>query len=202
MMTATEAYKTLGISRNTFYLRVKDLGVVLVKEGRNSMIQSEDVQRIKEALGTKRQHASSVIGRHARTSETGQSDDSNQALIDELRSQNNYLKGQVDVEKETNAKLLEQMQQGQQLMMAMQTETLRLRQENQKLLLEHRTTTDMNAPSRDVEDFTESSALKTPPPTQSTWAWSGLTLVAVCVLGWVLYQLPTLDVERFAQWRF
>ena len=205
MMTATEAYKTLGISRNTFYLRVKDLGVVLVKEGRNSMIQSEDVQRIKEALGTKRQHVSSVIGRHTRTSETGQlgqSDDSNQALIDELRSQNTYLKGQVDVEKETNAKLLEQMQQGQQLMMAMQTETLRLRQENQKLLLEHRTTTDMNAPSRDVEDFTEGSALKTPPPTQSTWAWSGLTLVAVCVLGWVLYQLPTLDVERFAQWRF
>ena len=205
MMTATEAYKTLGISRNTFYLRVKDLGVVLVKEGRNSMIQSEDVQRIKEALGTKRQHVSSVIGRHTRTSETGQlgqSDDSNQALIDELRSQNTYLKGQVDVEKDTNAKLLEQMQQGQQLMMAMQTETLRLRQENQKLLLEHRTTTDMNAPSRDVDDFTEGSALKTPPPTQSTWAWSGLTLVAVCVLGWVLYQLPTLDVEQFAQWRF
>ena len=56
MMTATEAYKTLGISRNTFYLRVKDLGIDLVKSGRNSMIQPEDLQRIKEVLGTKRQN--------------------------------------------------------------------------------------------------------------------------------------------------
>ena len=112
MMTATEAYKTLGISRNTFYLRVKDLGIELVKSGRNSMIQPEDLQRIKEALGTKRQNLSSVLGRHTRTSETGQvvhANNSRQEVIDELRSQNTFLKGQVESEKATNAKLLDQM---------------------------------------------------------------------------------------------
>ena len=133
MMTATEAYKTLGISRNTFYLRVKDLGIELVKSGRNSMIQPEDLQRIKEALGTKRQNLSSVLGRHTRTSETGQvghADDSRQEVIDELRSQNTFLKGQVESEKTTNAKLLEQMNQSQQLMLAIeQTERRKVTQQ-------------------------------------------------------------------------
>ena len=90
MMTATEASRNLGISRNTFYLRVKDLEIELVKEGRNSMIQPADVERIKEAIGTKRKNVSSVIGRHDRTSRTGQVghlDDSAQALIDELRTE-------------------------------------------------------------------------------------------------------------------
>ena len=120
MMTATEAYKTLGISRNTFYLRVKDLKIELVKEGRNSMIQPEDLQRIKKALGTKRQSLSSVLGRHSRTSQTGQvghADDSRLEVIDELRSQNTFLKGQVESEKATNATLLDQMNQSQQLML-------------------------------------------------------------------------------------
>lgn len=203
MMTATQAYKTLGISRNTFYLRVKDLGIELVKEGRNSMIQPEDLQRIKEALGTRRQNASSVIGRHSRTSQqgqVGQPDDTQTALIDELRSQNTYLKGQIDVEKETNAKLLEQMQQGQQLMMAMQTETFRLRQENQKLLLGHTTTADAKGSSRDIEGLTEVSALNTATSPRSNWAWSGLMLAAMGALGWVLYQLPSLEILSLTGW--
>jgi hypothetical protein len=203
MMTATQAYKTLGISRNTFYLRVKDLKIELVKEGRNSMIQPEDLQRIKEALGTRRQNASSVIGRHSRTSQqgqVGQPDDTQTALIDELRSQNTYLKGQIDVEKETNTKLLEQMQQGQQLMMAMQTETLRLRQENQKLLLGHTTTDDAKGSSRDIEGLTEVSAVSTQQQPRSNWAWSGFMLAAMGVLGWVLYQVPSLEFLSMTGW--
>lgn len=203
MMTATQAYKTLGISRNTFYLRVKDLKIELVKEGRNSMIQPEDLQRIKKALSTRRQNASSVIGRHSRTSQqgqVGQPDDTQTALIDELRSQNTYLKGQIDVEKETNAKLLEQMQQGQQLMMAMQTETLRLRQENQKLLLGHTTTDDAKGSSRDIEGLTEVSAVSTQQQPRSNWAWSGLMLAAMGVLGWVLYQVPSLEFLSLTGW--
>ena len=200
MMTATQAYNTLGISRNTFYLRVKDLGIELVKEGRNSMIQPEDLQRIKEALGTRRQSVSSVLGRHSRTSQQGQPDDTQTALIDELRSQNTYLKGQIDVEKETNAKLLEQMQQGQQLMMAMQTETLRLRSENQKLLLGHTTTAEAKGSSRDIDGLTEVSALNTATSSRSNWAWSGLMLAAMGALGWVLYQLPSLEALQFDVW--
>ena len=203
MMTATEASKSLGVSRNTFYLRVKDLGIELVKEGRNSMIQPEDLQRIKEALGTRRQSVSSVLGRHSKTSQqgqVGQPDDTQTALIDELRSQNTYLKGQIDVEKETNAKLLEQMQQGQQLMMAMQTETLRLRSENQKLLLGHTTTAEAKGSSRDIDGLTEVSALNTATSSRSNWAWSGLMLAAMGALGWVLYQLPSLEALQFAGW--
>ena len=71
------------------------------------------------------------------TGQLGHLDDNTQALIDELPSQNEFLKGQVDSEKTTYAKLLEYMNRGQQLMLVMQTETMRLRQKNQKLLLDH-----------------------------------------------------------------
>ena len=208
MMTATEAYKTLGISRNTFYLRVKDLGIDLVKSGRNSMIQPEDLQRIKEALGTKRQNLSSVLGRHTRTSETGQvghADDSRQEVIDELRSQNTFLKGQVESEKTTNAKLLEQMNQSQQLMLAMQTETMRLRQENQKLLLDHQPTVQAAEPPKDFEDIKEDIIEGVDPVIAETESrssrvgWIAISVCAISALGWVISQLPSVG-EDFGRW--
>ena len=205
MMTATEAYKTLGISRNTFYLRVKDLGIELVKSGRNSMIQPEDLQRIKEALGTKRQNLSSVLGRHTKTSETGQvehADDSRQEVIDELRSQNTFLKGQVESEKTTNAKLLEQMNQSQQLMLAMQTETMRLRQENQKLLLDHQPTVQAAEPPKDFEDIKEDIIEGVDPVIAETESrssrvgWFALTIAMITALGWfVLQQAPDVQMR-------
>ena len=207
MMTATEAYKTLGISRNTFYLRVKDLGIDLVKSGRNSMIQPEDLQRIKEALGTKRQNLSSVLGRHTRTSETGQvghADDSRQEVIDELRSQNTFLKGQVESEKTTNAKLLEQMNQSQQLMLAMQTETMRLRQENQKLFLDHQPTTQTAEPPKEFEDIEEEiqqvdPVIATAASRSSRVGWIAISVCAISALGWVISQLPSVG-EDFGRW--
>ncbi len=208
MMTATEAYKTLGISRNTFYLRVKDLGIDLVKSGRNSMIQPEDLQRIKEALGTKRQNLSSVLGRHTKTSETGQvehADDSRQEVIDELRSQNTFLKGQVESEKTTNAKLLEQMNQSQQLMLAMQTETMRLRQENQKLLLDHQPTVQAAEPPKDFEDIKEDIIEGVDPVIAETESrssrvgWIAISVCAISALGWVISQLPSVG-EDFGRW--
>ena len=204
MMTATEAYKTLGISRNTFYLRVKDLGIDLVKSGRNSMIQPEDLQRIKEALGTKRQNLSSVLGRHTKTSETGQvehADDSRQEVIDELRSQNTFLKGQVESEKTTNAKLLEQMNQSQQLMLAMQTETMRLRQENQKLLLDHQPTVQAAEPPKDFEDIKEDIIEGVDPVIAETESrssrvgWIAISVCAISALGWVISQLPSVGED-------
>ena len=206
MMTATQAYKELGISRNTFYLRVKDLGIELVKEGRNSMIQPEDIQRIKEALGTKRQNVSSVLGRHSRTSQTGQvghADDSRQEVIDELRSQNTFLKGQVESEKATNAKLLDQMNQSQQLMLAMQTETMRLRSENQKLMLEYQAapTVQTAEPPKDFEDIEEEiqkvdPAIATAGGRSSRMGWVALTIAMITALGWVvLQQAPDVQLK-------
>ena len=204
MMTATQAYKELGISRNTFYLRVKDLGIELVKEGRNSMIQPEDIQRIKEALGTKRQNVSSVLGRHSRTSQTGQvghADDSRQEVIDELRSQNTFLKGQVESEKATNAKLLDQMNQSQQLMLAMQTETMRLRQENQKLLLEHQPITQTAEPPKNFEDIEEvvdqvDPVIATAGTRSSRGGWIALSIGVITALGWfVLQQAPDVQLK-------
>lgn len=158
MMTATEASKFLGVSRNTFYLRVKDLDIELVKEGRSSLIQPDDVKRIMEALGTKRKHVSSVIGRNARTSDighVGHPSDSRQEVIDELRGQNDFFKSQLQSEKDTSAKLLDQMQQSQQLMVSMQTETLRLRQENQQLKLEYQPPAQKNEALRGFEDVAD-----------------------------------------------
>jgi hypothetical protein len=206
MMTATQAYKELGISRNTFYLRVKDLGIELVKEGRNSMIQPEDIQRIKEALGTKRQNVSSVLGRHSRTSQTGQvghADDSRQEVIDELRSQNTFLKGQVESEKATNAKLLDQMNQSQQLMLAMQTETMRLRSENQKLMLEYQAapTVQTAEPPKDFEDIEEEiqkvdPAIATAGGRSSRMGWVALTIAMITALGWFfLQQAPDVQMR-------
>jgi len=206
MMTATQAYKELGISRNTFYLRVKDLGIELVKEGRNSMIQPEDIQRIKEALGTKRQNVSSVLGRHSRTSQTGQvghADDSRQEVIDELRSQNTFLKGQVESEKATNAKLLDQMNQSQQLMLAMQTETMRLRSENQKLMLEYQAapTVQTAEPPKDFEDIEEGiqqvdPVIATAGARSSRGGWIALSIGVITALGWfVLQQAPDVQLK-------
>ena len=204
MMTATQAYKELGISRNTFYLRVKDLGIELVKEGRNSMIQPEDIQRIKEALGTKRQNVSSVLGRHSRTSQTGQvghADDSRQEVIDELRSQNTFLKGQVESEKATNAKLLDQMNQSQQLMLAMQTETMRLRSENQKLLLEHQPSIQAAEPPKNFEDIEEGiqqvdPVIATAGARSSRGGWIALSIGVITALGWfVLQQAPDVQLK-------
>ena len=204
MMTATQAYKELGISRNTFYLRVKDLGIELVKEGRNSMIQPEDIQRIKEALGTKRQNVSSVLGRHSRTSQTGQvghADDSRQEVIDELRSQNTFLKGQVESEKATNAKLLDQMNQSQQLMLAMQTETMRLRSENQKLLLEHQPSIQAAEPPKNFEDIEEEirqvdPVIATAGARSSRGGWIALSIGVITALGWfVLQQAPDVQLK-------
>ena len=204
MMTATQASKELGISRNTFYLRVKDLGIELVKEGRNSMIQPEDLQRIKGALGTKRQNVSSVLGRHSRTSQTGQvghADDSRQEVIDELRSQNTFLKGQVESEKVTNAKLLDQMNQSQQLMLAMQTETMRLRQENQKLLLEHQPTVQTAESPKDFEDIEDilegvDPVIAETESRSSRVGWFALTIAMITALGWfVLQQAPDVQMR-------
>ena len=206
MMTATEASKELGISRNTFYLRVKDLGIELVKEGRNSMIQPEDIQRIKEALGTKRQNVSSVLGRHSRTSQTGQvghADDSRQEVIDELRSQNTFLKGQVESEKATNAKLLDQMNQSQQLMLAMQTETMRLRSENQKLMLEYQAapTVQTAEPPKNFEDIKEvvdqvDPVIATAGARSSRGGWIALSIGVITALGWfVLQQAPDVQLK-------
>ena len=203
MMTATQAYKELGISRNTFYLRVKDLGIELVKEGRNSMIQPEDIQRIKEALGTKRQNVSSVLGRHSRTSQTGQvghADDSRQEVIDELRSQNTFLKGQVESEKATNAKLLDQMNQSQQLMLAMQTETMRLRSENQKLLLEHQPSIQAAEPPKDFEDIIKGVDPVIAETAKSNgWTWPVLTMGILAVGCWVVLQISPESQLRIAE---
>ena len=194
-MTATQAAKRLGISRNTLYLRVKELKVELVKRGRNSMICEEDIQRIKEVLGKKRQDVSSVVGRNASTSDIGQvghANDSRQEVIDELRGQNNFLKSQLESEKETSAKLLEQMSEGQQLMLAMQTETMRLRQENSQLKLEHQPPVQTAEPVQSFEEAEESveavvdrvdPVVVTHTKTAS-WSWSALTLVLVGVIGW------------------
>ena len=206
MMTATQASKELGISRNTFYLRVRDLGIELVKEGRNSMIQPEDLQRIRGALGTKRQNVSSVLGRHSRTSQTGQvghADDSRQEVIDELRSQNTFLKGQVESEKATNAKLLDQMNQSQQLMLAMQTETMRLRSENQKLMLEYQAapTVQTAEPPKDFEDIEEEiqkvdPAIATAGGRSSRMGWVALTIAMITALGWFfLQQAPDVQMR-------
>ena len=47
------------------------------------------------------------------------------------------------------------MNQSQQLMLAMQTETMRLRSENQKLLLEHQSTVQTAEPPKNFEDIEE-----------------------------------------------
>jgi len=170
------------------------------------MIQPEDIQRIKEALGTKRQNVSSVLGRHSRTSQTGQvghADDSRQEVIDELRSQNTFLKGQVESEKATNAKLLDQMNQSQQLMLAMQTETMRLRSENQKLMLEYQAapTVQTAEPPKDFEDIEEEiqkvdPAIATAGGRSSRMGWVALTIAMITALGWFfLQQAPDVQMR-------
>ena len=164
------------------------------------MIQPADVERVKEAIGTKRKNVSSVIGRHDRTYQTGQGghlDDSTHALIDELRSQNEFLKGQVDSEKTTNAKLLEQMNQGQQLMLAMQTETMRLRQENQKLLLDHQSIAKTTEESKSFEEISKDveeeknhvdPVIAAAETRSSRFGWVALSIGVVTMLGWLLLQ--------------
>ena len=126
---------------------------------------------------------SSFIVRNASTSDIGQvghANDSRQEVIDELRGQNNFLKSQLESEKETSAKLLEQMSEGQQLMLAMQTETMRLRQENNQLKLEHQPPVQTAEPVQSFEEAEESveavvdRVVATHTKTTS-WSWSALS---------------------------
>ena len=194
MLTLNEARMQLQVGRPRLMnlqeaLQIKPTQI----HAKRRVITAEQFQKIKQYLqGTE--------DSPPRSSESTNSSSEVQPVVTVLEQQIAYLKQEVEGHKQEKKDILEQMQQqmqhSQQLMVAMQTETMRLRQENQQLLLEHRPTNPINESPRGFNGLTEAKSAS------ANWAWSGLTLVAVCVLGWVLYQLPTLDVERFAQWRF
>ena len=201
MLTLNEAMRQLQVGRPRLMNLLEALQIKPTQiHAKRRVITAEQFQKIKQYLqGTEDSPPRSSESTN-RSSESTNSSSEVQPVVTVLEQQIAYLKQEVEGHKQEKKDILEQMQQqmqhSQQLMVAMQTETMRLRQENQQLLLEHRPTNPINESPRGFNGLTEAKSAS------ANWAWSGLTLVAVCVLGWVLYQLPTLDVERFAQWRF
>ena len=201
MLTLNEARMQLQVGRPRLMNLLEALQIKPTQiHAKRRVITAEQFQKIKQYLqGTEDSPPSSSESTNS-SSESTNSSSAVQPVVTVLEQQIAYLKQEVEGHKQEKKDILEQMQQqmqhSQQLMVAMQTETMRLRQENQQLLLEHRPTNPINESPRGFNGLTEAKSAS------ATWAWSGLTLVAVCVLGWVLYQLPTLDVERLAQWRF
>ena len=89
-------------------------------------------------------------------------------------------------------------------MLAMQTETMRLRQENQKLLLEHQPTVQAADPPKDFEDIQEEiqqvdPVIATAETRYSRVGWITISVCAISALGWVISQLPSVG-EDFGRW--
>ena len=89
-------------------------------------------------------------------------------------------------------------------MLAMQTETMRLRQENQKLLLDHQLTIQTTEPPKDFEDIEEEiqqvdPVIATAATRSSRVGWIAISVCAISALGWVISQLPSVG-EDFGSW--
>ena len=89
-------------------------------------------------------------------------------------------------------------------MLAMQTETMRLLQENNQLKLEHQPPVQTAEPVQSFEEAEESveAVVDREDPVVAThtktasWSWSALTLVLVGVIGWfVTKQSPDLQMR-------
>ena len=86
-------------------------------------------------------------------------------------------------------------------MLAMQTETMRLRQENQKLLLDHQPTVQTAESPKDFEDIEEEiqqvdPVMATAAPKSSRVGWVALSIGVVTMLGWlVLQQAPDVQLR-------
>ncbi|MGA1643865.1 MAG: hypothetical protein ACO4AV_02730 [bacterium] len=137
MKTAIEAAKKLGISSDEFERIVRDYRIKLVSNGSEHLIQKEDYQHLKGLLKKQTQVISSTETKHEKEEnlqdaqsaiDLGQQD----LLISELRDQIGFLKSQVKAERAQNTELIEQVSQWQKLMMNVQSENLKLRQEIEK----------------------------------------------------------------------
>ena len=185
-------------------LQIKPLQV----HAKRQEITPEQFQQLQQHLqGTEDpqpdQTSSTSTSTNSSTSSTSDST-TVQPVVELLEQQVTYLKGQVESEKATNAKLLDQMNQSQQLMLAMQTETMRLRQENQKLLLDHQPTIQTAEPPKEFEDIEEEiqqvdPVIATAASRSSRVGWIAISVCAISALGWVISQLPSVG-EDFGRW--
>ena len=134
MKTAIEAAKKLGISKDEFERIIRDYRIKMVSNGNDQLIQKEDFQHLKGLL-KKRTHLSSScetkLEKQERSKVVQPSHDlrHQDLLISELRDQINFLKSRIEAERAQNTELTEQVRQWQKIMMNMQSDNDRLRQE-------------------------------------------------------------------------
>ena len=99
------------------------------------------------------------------------------------------------------------MNQSQQLMLAMQTETMRLRQENQKLLLDHQPPLQTTEPPKDFEEIEEGIQQVDPVIAEKVksngWTWPVLTMGILAVGCWIVLQISPesqLKIAELVRW--
>ena len=137
MKTAIQAAKKLGISSDEFERIVRGYRIKLVSNGNQQLIQKEDYQHLKSLLKKQTQIISSCetkLEKEANPQESQSAIELGELdlLISELRDQVGFLKSQVESERAQNVELIEQVSQWQKLMMNLQSENLKLRQEIEK----------------------------------------------------------------------
>jgi len=199
MTTLTQLTKDLGIGKGTLYKTLSDLGITPHQQGRKRVLDDDQVQRIQSAIvSASDSRPSETVNRQTRDART---DDSN--VINVLQKQIEHLKILLDSEKSEKSQLLDQMNQSQQLMLAMQTETMRLRSENQKLMLEYQAapTVQTAEPPKDFEDIEEGiqqvdPVIATAGARSSRGGWIALSIGVITALGWfVLQQAPGVQLK-------
>jgi len=200
MTTLTQLTKDLGIGKGTLYKTLSDLGITPHQQGRKRVLDDDQVQRIQSAIvPASDSRPSETVNRQTRDART---DDSN--VINVLQKQIEHLKILLDSEKSEKSQLLDQMNQSQQLMLAMQTETMRLRSENQKLMLEYQAapTVQTAEPPKDIKEDIEEEIQKVDPAIataggrSSRMGWVALTIAMITALGWfVLQQAPDVQLK-------
>ena len=209
MLTLNETRTQLRVGRRRLMLLLDELQIKpLQVHAKRQEITPEQFQQLQQHLqGTEDpqpdQTSSTSTSTNSSTSSTSDST-TVQPVVELLEQQVTYLKGQVESEKATNAKLLDQMNQSQQLMLAMQTETMRLRQENQKLLLDHQPTIQTAEPPKEFEDIEEEiqqvdPVIATAATRSSRVGWIAISVCAISAMGWVISQLPSVG-EDFGRW--
>ena len=197
MTTLTQLTKDLGIGKGTLYKTLSDLGITPHQQGRKRVLDDDQVQRIQSAIvSASDSRPSETVNRQTRDART---DDSN--VLNVLQKQIEHLKILLDSEKSEKSQLLDQMNQSQQLMLAMQTETMRLRSENQKLLLEHQPSIQAAEPPKNLEDIEEGiqqvdPVIATAGTRSSRGGWIALSIGVITALGWfVLQQAPDVQLK-------
>jgi len=196
MTTLTQLTKDLGIGKGTLYKTLSDLGITPHQQGRKRVLDDDQVQRIQSAIvSASDSRPSETVNRQTRDART---DDSN--VINVLQEQIKHLKILLDSEKSEKSQLLDQMNQSQQLMLAMQTETMRLRSENQKLLLEHQPSIQAAEPPKDFEDIIKGVDPVIAETAKSNgWTWPVLTMGILAVGCWVVLQISPESQLRIAE---